>query len=65
MTYTNDLPKLNQIYVNKKDITEFSIFKDLIKLYNLNIISQEDNYYILDGYDEDLDAFIAYWNYSL
>ncbi len=55
------LPRFNQISVDKKSITNYKNFKELIELYNLIIIFDEPEYYILDGTDQDLHDFQKYW----
>ena len=55
------LPDFHQIAIRKKDITSKAIFKELIQLYNLEIVYDEDEYYILDGSAQDIHDFQKYW----
>ncbi len=45
----------------RSDVDNFEAFELLIGLYDLNIASTEDEYYILEGSPENLDAFRTYW----
>ena len=55
------LPDFHQIAVQKKDIQNKSAFDDLIELYNLVIVYDEPDYYILDGSQQDIHDFQKYW----
>ena len=55
------LPDFHQIAVQKKDIQNKSAFDDLIELYNLVIVYNEPDYYILDGSQQDIHDFQKYW----
>ena len=55
------LPDFHQIAVQKKDVRSKSVFEDLIKLYNLEIVYDEPDYYILDGSYQDIHDFQKYW----
>lgn len=61
---TPESPKLNQLAVAKDGIGDHTYFKELIGLYNLTIIYEEQEYYILDGSPEDLDEFQRDWNFN-
>lgn len=55
------LPDFHQLAVKKSDITNRKIFNELIELYNLSIVYEEPDYYILDGTTQDLYDFQKYW----
>ena len=55
------LPDFHQIAVRKKDVRSKAIFNELIQLYNLEIVYDEDEYYILDGSSQDIHDFQKYW----
>ncbi len=55
------LPKFTQLYVTKESIRSYKAFKELIDLYNLEIVYEEPEYYILDGTTQDLHDFKKYW----
>ena len=59
-----DIPRFNQLSVNKKTIEDLESFKYLINIFDLTIVSDELNYYILDGDDYDLEDFKLFWNSS-
>lgn len=56
-----NLPDFKQLYVKKESIRSVKSFKELIELYNLEIVYDEPSYYILDGSEEDLRDFNKYW----
>jgi len=62
MILSIELPSLNQLYVSKASIASTEAFLSLIDLYNLSIISSEEDYYILDGSDTDLADFRDWWS---
>ena len=53
--------------MNSMDICvlDDSNFKELVALYNLTVIQEEDQYYILDGTKEDLKLFSSDWSLGL
>ena len=55
------LPDFHQIAVNKKDIVDYKSFKELIELYDLEIVYDEPAWYILDGLSQNLNDFQKYW----
>ena len=55
------LPRLNQIFVAKKEIRNNKVFFELLELYNLRVIFDEPLYFIIDGDDQDLHDFKEYW----
>lgn len=56
------LPSFNQLSVSKDSIEDIASFVDLIDIYNLKIVNEEQNHYILDGSTRDIVAFKRYWN---
>lgn len=58
-------PSLDQLAVNKSTVLDDSNFKELVALYNLTVIQEEDQYYILDGAKEDLKLFSSDWSLGL
>lgn len=57
-------PSFNQIAVDKGTVTNPDSFRDFVALYDLSIIQEEDDYYILDGRSEDLKTFYEDWNWN-
>ncbi len=55
-------PSMNQIAVEKKSVEDREVFDSFLQLYNLAVISEEPDYYILDGSEEDLLSFLDFWN---
>ena len=55
------LPDFHQIAVRKRDITKPAVFKELVQLYDLEIVYDEPEYYILDGSLQDIHDFQKYW----
>ena len=57
-------PSFNQLAVNKSNVKDFETFNEFVQLYGLNIIQEEDMYYILDGSKDDLEEFSKDWNWD-
>ena len=57
-------PSFNQIAVDKKTVTDPDSFRDFAALYGLQVIQEEDSYYILDGMQENLEEFYEDWNWK-
>ena len=55
------LPRLNQLFVAKKEIRNDKVFFELLELYDLKVIFDEPQYFIIDGDDQDLHDFKEYW----
>lgn len=55
-------PKFNQVYIDKRSVTDEQTLINLLELYNLGICSKEQMYYIIDGDQEDLDEFHKFWS---
>lgn len=60
-----NLPSLDQLAVDKSTVLDDASFKELVALYNLTVIQEEDQYYILDGAQEDLKLFSSDWSLGL
>ena len=61
---TDNIPKMNQLSVSKKSIDNLESFELLVTMFNLHIICEESEYYILDGSEYDLKDFKDFWNFS-
>lgn len=55
------LPDFHQISISKKSISNLENFKELIELYDIEILFDEPEYYILDGSYQNLRSFLKYW----
>lgn len=61
--YTS-LPTFNGLLaVSKSSISDIDIFKDYVNLCGLKLIGDEDDYFMIEGDEEELDDFSRYWNY--
>lgn len=58
------LPNMNQLSVNKDSIENIMAFNELVDLFHLTIIAEEQEYYILDGNRNEIKAFKNFWNVS-
>lgn len=69
MNWASDLneqrPSMGQLAIDKSTVRDPYVFKDFVALFDLQIISEEPEYYILDGSTEELQDFAKYWSYSL
>ena len=60
---SDNLPTFNEyLAVAKNSITDKKIFEDYIALYNLKIVQEEDNHFIIFGDSDDLKEFSYYWS---
>lgn len=55
------LPKLDSIAVKKVDVDNQVIFECFLSLFDMQIISEEDDYYIVDGDNAELKAEFKEW----
>ena len=60
---SEERPLFNQLSIDKSSILDYEAFRELVSLYDLYIIAEEEHYYILDGSDENLDLFKYYWSF--
>lgn len=55
------LPSMNQLAIDLKNV-DLEGLKELLKIYNLEIIAYEPDYVIVDGDYDDIRSFKEYWN---
>lgn len=57
-------PSLDQLAIFKGSIGDHEYFKELVGLYGLKVISEESDYYILDGSKDDIEEFQKDWSWG-
>ena len=55
------LPKLDSIAVRKVDVDNRFIFECFLSLFDMEIISEENDYYIVDGNNDELKTEFKEW----
>lgn len=53
---------MDSILIFKSDVLDFNTFVALLRLYDCEIASIEEEYYIITGTMDNIDDFRKYWS---